>query len=100
MYSLPSTSQIRDPSARSTKNGSPSTFRNARTGEFTPPGMRFCAARNNSDERECMRAEANVERPTLNVQRRISAVANAAVGKLTQSRSEEHTSELQSPCNL
>ena len=34
----------RAPSARSTKNGSPPTLRNARTGEFTPPGMRFCAA--------------------------------------------------------
>ena len=38
MYSLPSTSQMREPSPRSTTNGSPPTPRNARTGEFTPPG--------------------------------------------------------------
>src|SRR6266850_7938068 len=43
---------MRAPSARSMKNGSPPTLRNARTGELTPPGILFCAARNNSEERE------------------------------------------------
>src|SRR2546427_1233285 len=38
MYSLPSTSQSFEPSARCVKNGVPPTPRNARTGEFTPPG--------------------------------------------------------------
>src|SRR4051812_41225011 len=55
MYSRPSTSQIREPSARSTKNGTPPTLRNARTGEFTPPGMCFKAAANSSAEFEGMR---------------------------------------------
>src|SRR5260370_29667242 len=52
MYSFPSTSQIRAPSPRATKNGALSTLRNARTGEFTPPGIRFCARAKNSEERE------------------------------------------------
>src|SRR5258708_108667 len=38
MYSLPSTSQMRAPSPRSTTNGSPPTPWKARTGELTPPG--------------------------------------------------------------
>src|SRR5438128_11595239 len=36
------------PWPRATKNGSPPTAPNARTGEFTPPGMR-ARARSNSD---------------------------------------------------
>ena len=36
-------SVMRQPLARRTKNGSPSTFLKARTGEFTPPGM-YCLA--------------------------------------------------------
>src|SRR5438105_1586485 len=71
MYSFPSTSQIFAPSARSMKKGALPTLRNARTGEFTPPGMRFCAAANNLDESEameteCKRPTSNIERPTLN----------------------------------
>src|ERR1051325_12066875 len=57
------------PSARATKNGSPPTLRNARTGELTPPGMRCCARANSSEEWKLKKA--NVERPTPNVQRRI-----------------------------
>ena len=45
MYSLPSASHSREPSARSTKKGSPPTPRNARTGEFTPPGVTSQARR-------------------------------------------------------
>ena len=41
--SLPSTVTSRHPRADLVKNGSPPTPRNARTGEFTPPGMRFLA---------------------------------------------------------
>src|SRR5215831_10645722 len=37
---------MRLPSARATKNGSPPTDPKARTGEFTPPGMRACARSN------------------------------------------------------
>ena len=37
---LPSASQIREPSPRAMKSGLPPTERKARTGEFTPPGMR------------------------------------------------------------
>src|ERR1039457_1441641 len=44
MNSLPSTSQTRAPLARLTKNGWTPTARNARTGEFTPPGMYFNAS--------------------------------------------------------
>src|SRR2546426_977840 len=44
-YERPSTSQIRAPSPRATKNGSPPTPRKARTGLFTPPGMSRVAAR-------------------------------------------------------
>src|SRR5437016_13751077 len=66
MYSFPSTSQILAPAARATKKGSPPTFRNARTGELTPPGIFFLAAANNWDEREVMDRR---KRPTLNVQR-------------------------------
>src|ERR1700681_2038823 len=38
MYYFPSASQIRAPSPRAATTGSPPTPRNARTGEFTPPG--------------------------------------------------------------
>ena len=40
-----------DPLARSTKNGSPPTPRNARTGEFTPPGMSCWARAKRESER-------------------------------------------------
>src|SRR5437764_12838023 len=53
------------PSPRATKNGSPPTAPNARTGELTPPGMR-ASARSKSDSptsslvaRACARAPAN-----------------------------------------
>src|SRR5215510_11644904 len=39
MYSRPSASQMRLPSPRVMKRGTPPTARKARTGEFTPPGM-------------------------------------------------------------
>src|SRR2546429_2595082 len=68
-YVLPSTSVSREPSARATKKGVPPTARNARTGEFTPPGNTAFARSKSSSER------------------------------LT-SRSEEHTSELQSRLHL
>src|SRR6202035_4649159 len=49
MSSRPSISQIWDPLALETKNGSPPTFRNARTGELTPPGMNRLASANNEE---------------------------------------------------
>src|ERR1043166_2425171 len=52
MYSFPSTSQIVAPSARATKNGCPPTLRKAPPGELTPPGIRFSARENSSEERE------------------------------------------------
>src|SRR6185437_2268602 len=54
MYSLPSTSHTRAPFARFTKNGCPPTARNARTGEFTPPGMYFSASSKSSFDFECI----------------------------------------------
>src|SRR3954465_4033644 len=44
MYSLLSTSHMREPSPRAIKTGSPPTDLNARTGESTPPGI-TCSAR-------------------------------------------------------
>ena len=43
MYSLPSTSNMCEPSPRAINGGDPPTPRKARTGELTPPGMSFCA---------------------------------------------------------
>src|SRR6266700_658594 len=70
MYSFPSTSQTRAPSERATKNGSPPTLRNARTGELTPPGMRSCERVKSSDDREFKekRSTFNVQRSTFNAQ--------------------------------
>src|SRR5437667_12328170 len=44
MYSLPSEPHMREPRPRTIIRGSAPTARNARTGEFTPPGM-SCSAR-------------------------------------------------------
>jgi hypothetical protein len=44
MNSRPSADQTCDPFARAKKIGSPPTPRNARTGEFTPPGMTLQAS--------------------------------------------------------
>ena len=50
MYRWPSASQMRAPSALRMKRGVPPTALNARTGEFTPPGIRRCArAKSSSD---------------------------------------------------
>src|SRR5437870_10943051 len=64
MYSFPSTSQIRTPSPRATKKGSPPTLRNARTGELTPPGMRFLASAKSLDEREVIGTQKTSNPPT------------------------------------
>ncbi len=50
MKTLPSTSRTEEPFARSMKSGVPPTDRNARTGEFTPPGMRSLASVNSLPE--------------------------------------------------
>src|SRR5439155_13331804 len=51
MYVRPSTSVRRAPAARATKKGVPPTARNARTGEFTPPGSTAFARSKSSCER-------------------------------------------------
>src|SRR5262249_44339314 len=51
MYSLPSTSTTRLPRPSAMNGGSPPTDLNARTGEFTPPGMERRARANSSRER-------------------------------------------------
>src|SRR6202022_4693075 len=43
MYCRLSASKMREPRAMSMNGGVPPTARNARTGEFTPPGMISCA---------------------------------------------------------
>src|SRR5271163_2389396 len=52
MYSFSSASQICDPLPRTINGGSPPTEPNARTGEFTPPGImlsaRCCKRRDSS----------------------------------------------------
>src|ERR687889_606198 len=54
MYVRPSTSVIVAPDACEMKRGVPPTPLNARTGEFTPPGINSDArANNSSDERPC-----------------------------------------------
>src|SRR4051812_16849055 len=88
MYCLPSTSQIWAPCARSTKNGSPLTLRKARTGEFTPPGMRFLAAENNSCERRPIGQTFNAHRSTFNVELRNAA---RGLGKHRTSNKEGRT---------
>src|SRR6266403_1518094 len=65
MYSFPSTSQILEPAARSTKNGSPPTLRNARTGELMPLGIRFLASAKSLDEREVIGRQKTSNPPTL-----------------------------------
>src|SRR6476659_626536 len=64
MYSPPSTSQRIAPCARATKNGSRPSPRKARTGEFTPPGMRRRARAKSSEESADI--APNVQRSTLN----------------------------------
>src|SRR2546430_14166628 len=73
MYSFPSTSQIFAPSARATKNGAPSTLRNERTGELTPPGMRFCARAKNSEECDVICSGARAKRLCIYGRRLIQA---------------------------
>src|ERR671918_1737696 len=71
MYSFPSTSRIFAPCACSAKKGSAPTLRNARTGEFTPPGMYFCATAKSSDEQEVIKMRkktSNIEHPTSNAE--------------------------------
>ena len=55
MYSFPSASQICEPCPRTMNGASHSTDLNARTGEFTPPGInpsaRFCSRRHSSSLR-------------------------------------------------
>jgi len=59
---LPSTSQTFEPEAFPTKNGDEPTEPNARTGLFTPPGMRFFAFMKSSRERFCfIRAPGIIE---------------------------------------
>ncbi len=50
MYALPSTSQMREPSALRMKSGVPPTAWKARTGEFTPPGISRRARANSSSD--------------------------------------------------
>src|SRR5216684_1019973 len=58
MYSLPSTSNRWEPSPRAMNGGVPPTLRNARTGEFTPPGIGFCARVKSASDFEWSMAEA------------------------------------------
>src|SRR5882672_1499909 len=57
MYSRPSASQMRLPAPRSMNGGTPPTARNARTGEFTPPGMILRERSNSRSFFEAMGAE-------------------------------------------
>src|SRR5215471_2078486 len=63
MYSRPSASQMRLPSPRSMKGGTPPTARKARTGEFTPPGMILRERSNNRSFFEAMCSEHRCKLP-------------------------------------
>src|SRR5271169_241057 len=65
MYELPSTSNTREPSARAMNRGVPPTPRNARTGEFTPPGMRSWARANQASDWEVFIALLSQDRARL-----------------------------------
>src|SRR5687768_10072459 len=54
---------MRAPSPRAATTGSPPTPRNARTGEFTPPGKSARARANTSAERILTCSDAGVTRP-------------------------------------
>src|ERR1700730_14318004 len=58
MYSFSSASQRWDPLPRTINRGSPPTARNARTGEFTPPGIMLSA-------RCCKRRDCSVLRDVV-----------------------------------
>src|SRR5258708_5653750 len=58
MYSFSSASQICDPLPRTINGASPPTDRNARTGEFTPPGIMLSA-------RCCRRRDCSVFRDVV-----------------------------------
>src|SRR6266516_1776087 len=58
MYSFSSASQMWDPLPRTMNGGSPPTERNARTGEFTPPGIMLSA-------RCCSRRDCSVLRKVV-----------------------------------
>src|SRR5215472_9050571 len=64
MYSRPSASQMRLPSPRSIRRGTPPTARKARTGEFTPPGMVLRERSNNRSFFEGMCGENLCEIPS------------------------------------
>src|ERR1035441_5011104 len=59
MYSFPSTSKRCDASPRAMKMGFPPTLRNARMGEFTPPGIFSTARRNNSSDFVCVMKDSS-----------------------------------------
>src|SRR5215467_10823498 len=69
MYSRESASQMRLPSPRSMKGGTPPTARKARTGELTPPGMILRERSNNRSffEAICSEHRCKLPRAVLDV---------------------------------
>src|SRR3546814_10521386 len=111
MSRCPSTSNSDCPSASWTKNGSPPTDLNARTGELTPPCSSDCARANRAWERSVFmflllhRRPPRVREPNfpwLLLQERLQPrsfrpeASRVVAAGTVSSRSEEHTSELQS----
>src|SRR5215831_16344783 len=101
MYSRPSASQIRLPSPRSMKGGVPPTARNARTGEFTPPGMVLRERSNNSSFFEAMCSEHRCKLPramldVLGIEQgadhcdRIDACIDQSLGVVTRDPADRH----------
>src|SRR6266540_4884495 len=80
------------------KNGSPPTEANDRTGEETPPGMRFRARRKSAAER--LPATLDFGLATLDSSERQRTIRQPFRGLARVVRSEEHTSELQSHHDL
>src|SRR5580700_10751221 len=69
MYSFSSASQMCEPLPRTINGGSPPTAPNARTGEFTPPGIMLSA-------RCCKRRDCSTFRDVVEGITRLSSRAN------------------------
>src|SRR6266496_962259 len=80
MNSFSSASQICDPLPRTINGGSPPTERNARTGEFTPPGIMLSA-------RCCRRRDCSVLRDV------VDSIEPSRHGEISRQQMEPNASD-------
>src|SRR5215831_11744262 len=111
MYSRASASQMRLPSPRSMKGGTPPTARKARTGEFTPPGMILRERSNNRSFFEVMCSEhrCKLSRAMLDVFGieqsadhcdRIDACVDQGLGVVTRDPADRHDGAVETRLGL